>query len=300
MAELIAALDIGGTKTQLIIEDLAGKRLLDVTEPSLDWEAEPAHEAAHWIAARVKRHTPAGGVIVALAFGAQGIDRPETAHALEGELAKLGFSTTAVNDATLLIAAGGFREGIGVISGTGAIAVGADASGAFMAAGGWGWVLGDDGGASALVREATKAALYARDDGKPDDGLLGALVKSYGVADAERLTRKVNDEPTMDNWGPHTPAVFAAAGAGSALAIKVIDDGAKALADNVRQVRRRGAVGTDVVVAGSVFINQTRLLEAFTRHLAAIAPELKVHRLERAPVEGAVFLARNAATARRP
>ena len=138
----------------------------------------------------------------------------------------------------------------------------------FMAAGGWGWVLGDDGGASALVREATKAALYARDDGKPDDGLLGALVKDYGVADAERLTRIVNDEPTMDNWAPHAPAVFAAADAGSPLAIKVIDDGARALADNVRQIRARGAVGSDVVVAGSVFINQTRLLEAFTRHLA--------------------------------
>jgi N-acetylglucosamine kinase-like BadF-type ATPase len=299
MAELIAALDIGGTKTQLIIEEVRGKRLLDVTEPSLDWEAEPAHEAAEFIAARVSKHTPPGGKVVALAFGAQGIDRPETAHALEAALAAKGYPATAVNDAWLLIAAGGFTQGIGVISGTGAIAVGADSSGTFVAAGGWGWVLGDDGGASALVREATKAALYARDDGKPDDGLLGALVRDYGVADAERLTRLVNDEPTMDNWAPHAPAVFAAADAGSALAIRVIDDGARALADNVRQIRSRGAVGTDVVVAGSVFVNQSRLLEAFTRHLAALAPGLRVHRLEKAPVEGAVFLARNAAAARR-
>ena len=147
--------------------------------------------------------------------------------------------------------------------------------------------------------QATKAAL-SRDDSTPDDGLLGALVKAYGVADAERLTRKVNDEPTMDNWAPHAPAVFAAADAGSALARKVIDDGARALADNVRQIRKRGAVGSDIVVAGSVFINQTRLLEAFKRHLASMAPGLKVHRLEKAPGEGAVFLARNAAAARRP
>ena len=91
MVDLIAALDIGGTKTQLIIEAVGGKRLLHVTEPSLDWEAEPAHEAADWIAARVARHTPAGGTIVALAFGAQGIDRPETAHALDAALAKLGY-----------------------------------------------------------------------------------------------------------------------------------------------------------------------------------------------------------------
>jgi N-acetylglucosamine kinase-like BadF-type ATPase len=292
MTDLIAALDIGGTKTQLIIETTDGKRLVDVTEPSHDWEAEPAHVSAPWIAERVKRHTPAGGRIVSMAFGAQGIDRPETAHHIETELEKLGHAATAVNDASLLIAAAGFTEGIGVIAGTGAIAVGADASGRFMAAGGWGWVIGDDGGASALVREATKAALYANDSGLPDDGLLSALIRDFGVADAERLTRKVNDEPTMDNWAPHAPAVFAAADAGSVLARRVIDDGAKALAANVGQLRKRGAVGTDVVVAGSVIVNQKRLLDAFTVALGEIDGGLSVHVLEGAPVEGAVQIAR--------
>jgi N-acetylglucosamine kinase-like BadF-type ATPase len=295
MTDLIAALDIGGTKTQLIIETVDGTRLLDVTEPSLDWEAEPAHVSAPWIAERVARHTPAGGRIVAMAFGAQGIDRPETAHHIEVELKALGHTAIAVNDASLLIAAGGFTEGIGVIAGTGAIAVGADTSGRFMAAGGWGWVIGDDGGASALVREATKAALFANDSGLPDDGLLGALIRHFGVADAERLTRKVNDEPTMDNWAPHAPAVFAAADAGSPLARRVIDEGAKVLAANVGQLRRRGAIGTNVVVAGSVIVNQPRLLDAFRAALAATDPDLAVHKLEVAPVEGAVLLARRAA-----
>jgi len=295
MTELIAALDIGGTKTQLVIEELGGRRIVDVTEPSEDWEAEPASIAGPWIARRVERHVPAGGRVVSLAFGAQGIDRRETAHQLEQMLAHLGYPTVAVNDASLLIAAGGFAQGIGVISGTGAIAVGADAKGNFMAAGGWGWVLGDDGGASAIVREATKAALYARDEGKPDDGLLSALVSDYGVADAERLTRKVNDEPTMDNWASHAPAVFAAADAGSELAIKVIETGARGLADNVRQLMVRGAVGTDVVIAGSVFINQARLRDNFTRALKELAPQLRVDLLQKAPVEGAVFLARRVA-----
>ncbi len=294
MADLIAALDIGGTKTQLVIETVSGERLLDITEPSLDWEAEPAHESSVWIAGRVQRHTPPGGKVVALAFGAQGIDRREVAEELEHALGTLGYRTTAVNDAALLISAAGFSEGIGVISGTGAIAVGADAKGGFMAAGGWGWVIGDDGGASALVREAAKAALFAKDDGQPDDGLLGALIRDYGVSDAERLTRKVNDEPTMDNWAPHAPAVFAAADAGSELAVRVIDDGARALALNVGQLIRRGAIGHDVVVAGSVFVNQQRLRDAFTRHLGRIAPGMQVHLLEAAPVEGAVFLARRA------
>ena len=84
------AIDIGGTKTQLILEDLSGHRVLDVTEPSLEWDAEPEDKAALWIAERVKRHTPAGAEIVALAFGAQGINRDATGRTLERELEALG------------------------------------------------------------------------------------------------------------------------------------------------------------------------------------------------------------------
>jgi N-acetylglucosamine kinase-like BadF-type ATPase len=294
MTDLIAALDIGGTKTQLILETLEGMRILDVTEPSLDWDAEPPGPAVDFIAERVARHTPAGDTVVSLGFGAQGINRREVAVALETGLLARGYKTTAVNDASLIVAAGGFTRGIGVISGTGAIAVGADAADNFLAAGGWGWVIGDEGGAAALVREAVRSALHANDGGLPDDGLLGHLIAHFGVADAERLTRVVNDEPTMDNWAPHAPAIFTAADAGSALAQTVITDGAKMLALTVGQLRARGAVGSDVVVAGSVIVNQLRLLEAFRTAVAALDAGYAVHVLHAAPVEGAVLLARKA------
>ena len=294
MTDLIAALDIGGTKTQLIIETTDGKRLVDVVEPSLDWEAEPADEAAAWIAARIGPHIPAGGKIVSLAFGAQGINRNETARALEAGLATHGYRARAVNDATLIVPAAGFEQGIGIIAGTGAIGVGVDAKGAFLAAGGWGWIIGYEGSAAGLVRDATRAALRAHDEGKADDGLLGALMKDFGVADAERLTRQVNDEPTVDNWAPHAPAIFAAAEAGSALADAVIAEGARNLADLVGQLRNRGAVGSDIVVAGSVIVNQARLSDAFKRHIHERFPEMDVHVLHAPPVEGAVLLARKA------
>lgn len=295
MTDLIAALDIGGTKTQLILEDLSGNRVLDVTEPSLEWDAEPEDKAAVWIAERVKRHTPAGARIVSLAFGAQGINRTETGKTLERELSALGYRTTAVNDATLIVAAAGFTTGIGVIAGTGAIAVGSDAAGRFIAAGGWGWIIGDEGSAAGLVREATRTALRANDEGRPDDGLLGHLLADFGVADAERLTRRVNDDPTVDNWAPHAPAIFAAADAGSALADAVITEGGHALAALVDQLLLRGAQGTDVVVAGSVIVNQPRLRTAFERGVTPKHPHLTVHVLHDAPVEGAVQLARRAA-----
>ncbi len=296
MANLIAALDIGATKAHLVIESRDGRRLVDVARPSLGWEAEPASEAAAWIARRIAAHAPHGAAVDALAVGAQGINRAETAHALEAALAALGYRPTASNDAMLIVPAAGLSEGIGVIAGTGAIVVGTDAAGTFLTAGGWGWVIGDEGSASGLVRDATRTALRANDAGRPDDGLLGALIRDFGVADAERLTRAVNDNPTIQNWAPHAAAVFAAAEAGSALAAAVIAEGADALADLVTRLRTRGAVGKDVVVAGSVIVNQQRLLDAFCDHLTETNPDLEVHVLTAAPVEGAVLLAHRLAT----
>jgi N-acetylglucosamine kinase-like BadF-type ATPase len=291
----LIALDIGGTKAHLVIETLDGKRIIDTQIPSQDWDAEPVAEGAAWIAAKLKAHIPADLKIASLAFGAQGINSAATARDLTAELAKLGYQATAVNDAALIVAAAGFDQGIGIIAGTGAIGVGKDASGTHIAAGGWGSVIGDEGGAAALVREATRAALRALDEGKPDDGLLSALIEDFGVADAERLTRKVNDEPTAENWAPHCPAVFAAANAGSVLAQKVITEGGEYLAALVGQLLARGAVGTDIVVAGSVIVNQARLFDALAAAVQTAHPHLKIQKLSVSPVEGAVYLARKTA-----
>lgn len=292
MTDLLAALDIGGTKTHLVIEAAEGSRLVDVVEPSADWEAEPAADAAAWIAARIARHRPADGRIVALALGAQGVNRAATAAALQAALAGQGLPATVVNDAALIVPAAGLAEGIGIIAGTGAIGVGADAAGAFLTAGGWGSIIGDEGSAAGLVREAARAALRGHDQGRPDDGLLGGLLAAFGVADAERLARRVNDDPTVENWAPHASAVFAAADAGSVLARAVIADGARHLVDLVAQLRGRGAAGSAVVVAGSVIVNQPRLLDAFRAGLADRLPGLALHVLRAPPVEGAVLLAR--------
>ena len=287
----VVALDIGGSKAHLVVEALDRQRVVDQQIPSFDWDAEPADKGAAWIDAKLRRHVPSGGSIVSLALGAQGVDSAATAANLTLALAKLGYRATVVNDAALIVPAGGFDQGVGIIAGTGAIGVGKDRAGKMLTAGGWGCVIGDEGGAAALVKEATRAALRAHDEGKPDDGLLGALLGAFGVADAERLARKVNDEPTAENWAPRCPAVFAAADAGSTLAAQVIDEGARALAALVDQLVARGAVGTDVVAAGGVIVNQQRLFAAFARALRASHPELKPHKLAVAPVEGALALA---------
>ncbi|WP_223694287.1 BadF/BadG/BcrA/BcrD ATPase family protein [Leifsonia poae] len=292
MTDVIVGLDAGGTKLGVRVAALDGSLIADVSLPAEDWSASPAGDAARWLIRRLNRVVPEGDRVVAVGVGAQGCDTVEHCGELAHELGALGYPASVVNDAALLVPAAGLTTGIGVIAGTGSIAVGGDATGETLFAGGWGWVIGDDGGAPAVVREATIAALAANDDGEPDDGLLRALLLAFGVDSAPALARAVNDTPTPENWGPRAIAVFAAADAGSALAVGVVERAADHLAHLVDQLVRRGAVGETVVTAGSVIANQPRLSAALSERIAAAHPSISIVPLADAPVAGGIELAR--------
>jgi N-acetylglucosamine kinase-like BadF-type ATPase len=292
VTRVVAGMDIGGTKTAVAVEGLGGERVAGAELPSAGWSAAVPRVAAEWILRRLD-DVAAGADVVALGVGAQGCDTAEHCARLERELAALGARARVVNDAALVVPAAGLGAGIGVIAGTGAIAVGRDATGAHLFAGGWGWVLGDDAGATGIVREATRAVLAAHDAGAGDDGLLGALQAAFGVESPDRLARAVNDEPTPESWGPRAPVVFAAADAGSALAAGVVEAAAAHLTRLVGQLVARGALGRDVVAAGGVAAHQPRLAADLRRLLAREHPALTLRLLERPPVAGALVLARD-------
>ncbi|GAA4198528.1 BadF/BadG/BcrA/BcrD ATPase family protein [Streptosporangium oxazolinicum] len=294
---VLAGLDIGGTKTHLRYETPSGEPVADAVVPSETWSATPVAEAARWIADLVERHRPSTETVVAVAAGAQGCDD-------EHHCAELGYALTTAagvpaavtNDAALLVPAAGLSSGIGVISGTGSIAVAVLPGGELAFAGGWGWVIGDEGSAPALVREAVRAALTRNDAGDTTDVLLPLLMEAFGVGDAVGLARTVNDLPTAEHWAPKAPAVFAAAARGSHDARATITEGGRGLATLVGQLMARGAGVTDVVAAGGVMTSQPGLYAAFRDAVAADHPGLTVHLLGDPPVTGAVALARRLQT----
>ncbi|MFF2520807.1 N-acetylglucosamine kinase [Streptomyces liangshanensis] len=289
---VLVGADIGGTKLALRVETPDGTVRVDTEVPATGWEATPVDRAARWLLGRVAPVLPAGDGIAALGVGAQGCDTQEHCARLAAAFERLGVPTTVVNDAALLVPAAGLEHGVGVIAGTGSIAVGEDADGTVLFAGGWGWVLGDEGSAPALVRDATRAALAAYDTDRRDDGLLSALLAHFRVPDAPGLARAVNDRPDTDHWGPAAPAVFRAATAGSPLALGVVDEAAAQLCALVTRLRARGAVGGTVVAAGGVVLGQPLLAGRLRARLGAAHPDLTLRLLEVPPVAGAVALAR--------
>lgn len=292
-AGLVAGMDIGGTKTR-VIASRGGVTLADEAVATETWRTWRVGDDAEGLAALVKR--VAGGVPESFAVGAHGCDSDQQCDELRDALAARlpGAQVKVVNDSELLVPAAGYGDGIGVVSGTGSIAVARSRDGRMLAAGGWGWILGDEGSAAALVRESAKAVRGAVDNERFDDPLLALLLKAVGITEVTKLGRTLNETRGAAEWGRYANVVFEAASQGSPLARKVIEDGARALADLVGVLARRGADASVVVAGGGVITEQPLLWDAFKAAVATVSPSSETVLLRQAPVLGAVALAERA------
>jgi len=307
MSALLVGVDVGATKTH-VRASRAGTVVLDRVIASDGWSETSRPASARWLGAQLRALLPELAIDAApgrpaqpcVAVGAHAAETPAQCAELADHLRQLlAASIRVVNDAELVVPAAGLTDGIGVIAGTGSIVVGRHRdSGQYLSAGGWGWVLGDEGSASALVRDVVRALTRDADAGVDigTDPVLAALLDSYQVADLEALVVKMSWDGGVDGWGAHAPAVFEALAAGSKTAAVVVDGAGRELARLVELLHRRGAAGADVVVAGGVITRQPRLRQAFTDELARRLAGMRVHVLDRPPVAGAVELARRAAS----
>ena len=295
-------IDVGGTNTRVLVagDDTAPGQ---VAAPTASWRhgtllSDPDN------ATRLLALIPAGLVgraDVCLAVGAHGCDNRLQCDTLAAWLSRRHPGPVlVVNDSELLAPAAGLARAIAVVCGTGSIVVGRNPKGDLVKVGGHGWLLGDPGSAPGLIRQAVTDILLAHDRGAAPGPLAAALMAHYGSADPVQLGYDFTDDATVTHWGALAPLVFEAADAGDPLAARVIDTDAARLAADVVALQGLGVDGPDVVLSGGVATAQPRLADAFMRHVALVAPGLRVHLLDQEPVKGALALARSLGAGRRP
>jgi N-acetylglucosamine kinase-like BadF-type ATPase len=193
-----------------------------------------------------------------------------------------------VHDTRLILAAAGLDSGIALIAGTGSVAYGRDRRGREVRAGGWGWLLGDDGSAAWVTREAAREVMRRAEAGEPPGPLGEALLAAARVRSATELIGRLHSFHEPGRWAALAHVVFdaAAADAGSEVLIERAADG---LADLAGRVRSALSIKGPVVLAGGLLLNQPRLESAVRRRLGRAT-----QRLEEPPVAGAVRLAAEA------
>ncbi|MBK3573113.1 ATPase [Streptomyces sp. MBT65] len=291
---LVVGIDVGGTKTHL--RACAGTDVVaDHIRASSGWRPHDPATAADWLTALVHDALPAHARPSAVAVGGHACETPRQCAEIRAALEdRLGVPTLVVGDAELLVPAAGLDKGVGLVAGTGSVAVGLLGDGTRLQVGGWGAVLGDEGGAAGLVREAARTAWAAHDRGEAPDQLALGLVEAFAVAEVPALGAALESASDVSaEWGRHARVVFTAADAGSLLAREVIAEAGRSLAALVVRLAERGVPVDDVVVSGGTVLAQPRLYEALTDALAERVPGARPQPIRVPPVEGAVALARS-------
>lgn len=308
MAAYFLGGDLGGTKTRVVIANLAGQVLGF-------GEAGPGnHEAVGFsgvetnLSQAINKALDAAGLSIdqidGAGFGIGGYD-----WAIEFEphlkiIRSLGLqgALEIVNDTELGLLAGSPKGwGVAVVSGTGCNCRGWDVTRTRRGrVTGGGLYNGEFAGASELIFMTLRALAYEWTGRGPKTKLSTAFIAKYGVKDLEQLLQAINCQ-TITIDAEDAPLVFQVAQEGDPVALGLVRWAGRELGElAILVIRQLGfqAMDFDLVQIGSMFEGSALLTEEMKKKVHAIAPGANFIRLREPPVLGAVLLGMESAGVR--
>lgn len=240
----------------------------------------------------------------AACLGLAGFDRPADREVLKQWSNESGWAHRLVfaNDGELVIAAGTPEGwGLGVIAGTGSIAVGRTPDGTSARAGGWGPLLGDEGSGYAVALTALR--MVARHfDGRdprpsPADALTARLCQALDIHDPTQLVATIY-APACDRAriAALAAAVVTAAGDDPEVERMILEPAGHELALAVAAVARAlGWLGGPIplAIAGGFLLSARTVSTSLCAHLENLGYQVTPREVQE-PVLGAVLLAQRA------
>jgi N-acetylglucosamine kinase-like BadF-type ATPase len=187
------------------------------------------------------------------------------------------------------------QPGVIVIAGTGSIAFGVNAKNERAIAGGWGWLLGDEGSGYWIGREALRTVCAMADGRRPLTPLMPAVLEHFGLSAMEQLVDYAYQQPGLSRepTAALTQVVLRCAREGDEASASIIGQAGWHLATTAGAViDRLGVKGNGFVsYVGGVWEAHEFLMPTFSRLLkpfAHIVPPLH------SSAVGAAMLARSA------
>lgn len=276
---LVLGIDGGATKTVALLGEAATGRVIGharsrgsnfhAHDPSAAFAELDSAIAGAFADARLSRRP-----VVAMCAGLSGVSRPEDEQLVMSWVRQRAIAERLViaNDGWLVIAAGTpDGVGVGLICGTGSIAVGRDAAQRTTRAGGWGYLFGDEGSGHDLAIMALRAAACAADGRGPQTELLAALLQHWQLhlpEDFISYLYGVDDpRPLLGDVGP---VIIRVAEAGDAVAMHLVEQAGGELARAVAAVAQRLELPRPLplAMAGSMIVHSRLLQQALLQHLA--------------------------------
>lgn len=299
----VLGIDAGGTKTVCLLADGQGRVLAEARGGGANLQSAGELEVEKVLYGVMEAALARHGVRPdAICLGIAGVDRPADADAVRTIMKRIGLKsqTLVVNDALVALVAGaGDEAGVVLVAGTGSIAYGRTAAGQAARAGGWGYLLGDEGGGFWIGRAALSAVVRQFDGRGPGTELAGLVLAHLGLSNPTELIhaiyyRDVHRQAIAGLAG----VVQRAADAGDAVAAQILAHAGAELASAAASViGRLGMRGETfpTILAGGMFRGVPWLTRDVQARLSEVAPRSTVRVLEVEPAVGAVHLALAAA-----
>lgn len=302
---LLIGVDGGGSKTLALAADAKGRVLgRGVAGPSnyhaagLE-AATAALETAIAAAIEAAGRKPHAAPPDALCLGLAGMGRPEDRAVIAAWAAQRfpGVPTVVVTDAELVVAAGAPGGwGLALICGTGSLAFGMDAAGRTARAGGWGYLLGDEGSGYAIGLAALRAIARAADGRGPETTLTAAVLHHWELTQPQDLIRYVYQNAVSRAEIAGLAALVNATAATDASARAIITEAGRELALALRavaeQLELHGAL--PCALAGSVLVHGQHVRAALCHAAANMGLILDPIAIVAEPALGALKLAQGA------
>lgn len=284
----IIGLDIGGTKTHAVRwrgNDVVAEARVGSANLQNVSEVEAA---ANLNDAFSQLGTMGVGQVLA---GSGGVDTGQDAERLSRMISPHvpKARIRIVHDTQLILAAGGTSRGIAVIAGTGSVAWGIDAAGRQARSGGWGHLLGDEGSAYWVGREAVRCVLRRHDLQQPLTELGRGLLAENRLQSPAELVALFHRNTERHYWAGQARLVFEASVRGDEAADVIVDTAGAHITSLVRTVASVLKGRLPVVVGGGMAMHQTALQHQIRALL--FEPQFEeVRFLDRDPVFGVPHL----------
>ncbi len=296
----VLGIDAGGTKTVCLLADGDGRVRASARGPGANLQSlgeleveKVLHEVMDSVLAG-ERTAPA-----AICLGIAGVDRPHDNAIIRGIMRRIGHKAPVlvINDALAALVAGAGDDGPGIvlIAGTGSICYGRNEAGLAARAGGWGYILGDEGSGWWIGREALSAVMRAGDGRGPATLLTAGVLEHFAFDQISDLVHEVYYRDTRRRAVAGLSGVVqGATDAGDVVARQILSDAADELVLAVRSVATRlemRGLQFPLVLSGSLFRVVPTLLSDVLVRLAEVAPRSQPKVLDVEPAMGAVRLA---------
>ncbi|GER88225.1 N-acetylglucosamine kinase [Dictyobacter vulcani] len=262
--------DGGGSKTLAVIVNAHGEEVGRGQSGSSNYTSVGVDKAISNIYAAIEEaRLPLGTefTITKAWLGLAAVDRPADHANLAPRLQGLAQTVFLTNDAELALSTLPAAVGIVLIAGTGSISLGRNAQGVTSRAGGWGYLLGDEGSGYALGSQALQAAVRAADGRGPHTLLLERILAFWQLERPDQLIGEVYFNPGKAKIARLSTCVMQAEQEGDPIAQELVQHAISELVLAVKTVARKLDMPLEqplpLALGGGLLVNELSFQKRF-------------------------------------